>query len=310
MIIMCIMLSACANIFKSEQPVKVGEYYPRRVENLEQILNEIEARNNSIEKHPAWISSATRDFMLKNLDELSESDYPGYRKYLDDGILYIIVHPAYSVFFGDQEPYLFTENPVDTFLRETAFTKEKRFLQEQERSLRDFMEITSTRQHLILVVLPGDYKNYPGYVYRNLSNAYARYINSVTNSSESVIYLYSEKPNKGDLPEQSEKHLLKFIESVNPETILIGGSYLGRCVEDFYKEISASIGEKKIAIAAEITAISRDDLQNHNIDIGDLLKDGKLNIAMLKEVITSKSMKGSSLKDFLRNYKNYRTNKR
>ncbi|HWR58209.1 MAG TPA: hypothetical protein VN328_04900, partial [Thermodesulfovibrionales bacterium] len=131
------------------------------------------------------------------------------------------------------------------------------------------------------------------------------YINSVTNESESVLYLYSKKPNNGHLTDESREQLLKFIEEVKPETILIGGGYLGRCVRDFYGDLTASIGREKVSIAAEITAISSEDAKN--FVVADFLVDGKLNIPMLKEIINSEDMKGSSLKDFMRSYKNFKT---
>lgn len=304
---LCITLSACAHITASlpgELPKVTGEYYPSKVENLEEIVKEIEARNETIETHPEWLFSATQSFMLRSFDDLSESDYPAYRKYLDDGILYIIVHPAYSVFFNDREPYYSNDNPVDAFLSEKMFSKYRKFVQEQERSLRDFLEITSTRKRLVLLVLPGDYREYSGFVYTGIADAYARYINSVTNSSESVLYLFSEKPYRGYLQDQSIRRLVRFIETVRPKNILLGGGYLGRCVEDFYRQLTASIGPEDVSVVAEITSIGSEDLKK--ISIEDFLKEDKLNIAMLKDVIQSVDMKGASLRNFLRNYKNYR----
>ncbi len=308
LLVMCAALGACAGDFQSGRPGSAGDYYPRKVESLEETLKAIGERNNSIEKHPDWISLAGNDFMLKSLDDLAESEYGKYAEYLDDGVLYVVVHPAYSVFFNDRPPPMTAENPVDAFLNEAAFTKHKRFLQEQERSVRDFLEITSTRKRLVLVVLPGGYREYNGYVYKDLNDEYARYINSVTNSSESALYLYSKKPNRGYVGEESKKRLSGFIEAVGPRIILIGGGYLGRCVEDFYKDISASAGKDKVTIAAEITSISAEDIRNLALD--DFLKDGRLNVAMLKEVISSRDMKGGSLGDFLRNYRNYRVQKK
>jgi len=301
--IMCGVLSSCATI----PQVEFGEYYPKQVKNFEKISAEIEKRNATLEQHPAWISLATRDFLIKQLSEISPDDYPNYRQYLDDGDLYVIVHPAYSVFFHDlQQPYE-PGNPVDLLLKEKTFTKTSRFIREQERSLRDFIEITSTRRRLILLVLPSEYRNYDGYIYKGKTDMFARYVNSVTNSSESVLYLYSEKPNRGRLSEWSKKQLIEFFESVNPERIIIGGGYLGRCIEDFYKDISSSTYGEKMMVAGEISAFSREDM--NRLEIDDFLKDGKLNIEALKEVISSKGLRGVTFKEILRNYRNYRNNR-
>jgi hypothetical protein len=305
MLILTVTASSCTY---SSENIKAGEYYPHKVDNIDQVLAEISERNTTIKTHPSWIYQAKQGFMIKSFDEIHESDYPKYSQFLDESTLYIIVHPAYGVFFNERPRDLVLDNPLDAFLNEKAYTKEKRFLQEQERSLRDFLEITSTRKRLVILVLPGDYKDYSGYLYRDLDDEYARYINSVTNSSESVLYLYSEKPNRGGLSEESQKKLATFIQSVDPKNILIGGGYLGRCVEDFYRGLAKGIGKEKIAIAAEITSIGREDLKD--LSLGDFLIEGKLNIAMIKEIINSNNMKGTSLTQFLRNYRNYRVQKR
>jgi hypothetical protein len=301
-IIVCGVLSACA----TNPHVEFGEYYPRLNFNHEIIAAEINERNTTLEQHPAWKSMAAGRFMIKQLPDINPEEYSNYRKYLDDGDLYVIVHPAYSVFFHDLQPYL-PGNPVDSFVSETTYTDASRFSREQERSLRDFIEITSTRKRLILLVLPGNYQEYGGYYYRDKTDLYARYVNSVTNNSESVLYLYSEKPNRGKLSAKSKEQLTNFFESVNPERIIIGGGYLGRCISDFYKNISSSGFGEKMMVAGEISAFSRDDM--NRLNVGDFLNDGKLNIEVLKEVVSSAGLKGISFKEILKNYNNYRNNR-
>ncbi|HAM52678.1 MAG TPA: hypothetical protein DCP92_19020 [Nitrospiraceae bacterium] len=296
---MSLSLGACA----TPGSPKMGLYYTPRVENLEQILAAIEARKNTLEKHPAWLSLATQGFLIKNLLDLPESEYSKYQRYLDGGTLYIVVHPAYYVFFENHEPNTTVGDPVEALLKQVALTKDDQFLREQERALRDFLEITSTRKRLILLILPGDYKDFSGYTYRNAPDAYARYINSVTNSSESVLYLYSEQPFRGALSYESQQSLLHFLEAVSPKAIRIGGGYVGRCIEDFYRNLTTSVGEDKVTIAGEISAFSPEDL--NGLDLNDFLKGGTLNISALKQVVTSKNIRGNSFKEFLRNYKNY-----
>lgn len=301
-VVMCGVLAACA----TTPQVEFGEYYPKQIVNFEQISAEIEERNTNLEQQPAWISMATRDFLLKHLFEVDPGDYPNYRQYLDNGDMYVIVHPAYSIFFHDQQP-LVPSDPVDSFVNESTFTSAARFTREQERSLRDFTEITSTRKRLIVLVLPGDYRDWQGYIYKDKTDMFARYVNSITNNSESVLYLYSEKPNRGRLSEKSKERLIAFIESVNPERIIIGGGYLGRCIEDFYKNISSTAFGEKMMVSGEISAFSREDMKRLHID--DFLKDGKLNIEVLKEVVSSRGLKGITFKEILKNYRNYRNNR-
>jgi hypothetical protein len=60
-------------------------------------------------------------------------------------------------------------------------------------------------------------------------------------------------------------------------------------------------------VAGEISAFSIDDM--NRLNVGDFLKDGKLNIEVLKEVVSSKGLKGISFKEILQNYQNYRNNR-
>jgi hypothetical protein len=297
-IILFTALSACV----SNPSVKMGEYYPTQIENLENIAAEVEHRNDTLEQHPAWISMASQGFLLRDLSTVRVDAYENYRKYLDSGALYVIVHPAYSVFFNNDDPYSDSKDTVESFLNETAYTKSSRLIIEQERALRDFLEITSTRNRLIVLVLPDNSQE--DRVGRDM---FTLYVNSVTNGSDSVLYLYSEEPNRGQLSKGSRQQLIEFFRVVDPERIIIGGGYLGRCIEDFYRDFSSSPFGERMLISGEISAFKRDDLKD--LDIDDFLKYGKLNIAALREVVSSKSASGITFKEILKNYKNYKNNK-
>lgn len=302
-IILCAALCACAR----NPDVKMGEYYPTQIEKLDNIIAEVEHRNDTLEQHPAWISMASQGFLLSDLSTLRVDAYENYRKYLDNGDLYVIVHPAYSVFFNNDDLYSDSIGTVDSFLNETAYTKSSRLIMEQERSLRDFLEITSTRNRLIVLVLPNNGQQSRGSISGEGRDKFALYVNSVTNGSDSVLYLYSEKPNGGKLSEGSKQQLVEFFMAVDPERIIIGGGYLGRCVEDFYRDFSSSTFGERMLISGEISSFNIDDLKD--LDIDDFLKDGKLNIAALREVVSSKSAAGITFKEILKNYQNYKNNK-
>jgi hypothetical protein len=308
LLLLNLSLTFYACVSTPNAPARMGMYYTPPVDDLEQVLASVELRNNTIEKHPAWIAAAIKGFMIKSLDEVAESDYRNYRQYLDGGTLYVIVHPAYFVFFHSQDFLRPVENPAEAFLNDWVYSKDLRFLQEQERALRDFLDITSTRKRLVILILPGQYRDYHGYVYKDFQDEYARYINSVTNSSESVLYLYSEKPFKGNLPKESKQQLVRFIEAVNPDRTLIGGGYFGRCVGEFLKDLTDSIDidKEKVMVAGEISEFSPDDLQL--LDLDGFLKDGRLDITVLKEVITLRKITGDSLKEIINNYKQYKNN--
>ncbi len=296
-----LLLCSCA----ASPMAQVGLSYPLQTDDLGDVLAKVAERNSTIERHPAWISQAVRDIMIRNLSDIPETEYSGYRQYLDDGVMYIIVHPAYYVFFHDREPVYSEEDAVDAFLDERPYTAYMRFLQEQERSLRDFLEITSTRKRLVLLVLPGDYMDYSGFTYRELPDEFARYVNSVTNESKSVLYVFSEKPNKGSLPDKAKGSLHRFLEEVNPSVILVGGGYLGRCVDDFYKQLTGSVPGTEVMIAEEISAFSPEDVKN--LDLAAHVKDGKVDFAAVQEAIAAKKNQGeNSLRRILRNYRNFR----
>lgn len=297
-IILCAALGACV----SNPNLKMGEYYPTQTENLDKVIAEVEHRNNTLEQHPDWISMASQRFLLRELSTVRVDAYENYRKYLDNGALYVIVHPAYSVFFNNDDPYSDSKDTVESFLNETAYTQSSRLIMEQERSLRDFLEITSTRNRLIVLVLPDNSQQY-----RMGTDMFTLYVNSVTNGSDSVLYLYSKKPNGGHLSEGSKQQLIEFFKAVDPERIIIGGGYLGRCIEGFYRDFSSSPFGERMLISGELSAFSRDDLKD--LDIDDFLKDGKLNIAALREVVSSKSAAGITFKEILKNYQNYKNNK-
>lgn len=293
-------LSACTAA--SRRTTHMGEYYTPRVDDFEQVVSSVQLRNNTIERHPAWITLATRMFMIKHLNDIARSDYVNYRQYLDRGTLYIIVHPAYYVFFHSRDGYESAGSPLDAFLSEHFFTKEMRFLQEQERALRDFLEITSARKRLVLLILPDGNE---GHAHKSRVDEYTRYINSVTNGAESVIYLFSEKPNRGSLPRETEARLHDFIEALAPERILIGGGYVGRCVDEFCSEFSARSGNRwKTTVAGEISAFSPEDLPL--LDLDSFLDNGILNIPLLQNVGTSGDGKDNCSRDILKNRTNSR----
>jgi hypothetical protein len=274
---------------------------------IDPIQSEIIRRNETIEQHPAWISAAYQDFMVKNLDEIPDADYGRYARYLDNGTLHVVVHPAYYVFFHGNETYWSNGTAVDAFLREPAASNEAQFLKEQERAVRDFLETASTTKKLVLVVLPGNYRDYRGYVYKGQSDEFARYVNSVTNQSDSVLYVYSDKPYKGSLGDLSKRNLSKFLTAVNPAQIKLGGGYLGRCVADFYRDAAEFVGESKVSIASEISAFSPEDLAA--IGMNEFVLNGKIDVGLMQAIIASSIKRENSLKDVINNFRNNRNRK-
>lgn len=291
------LLSGCAT--KAITPL--GFYYPKNISNLEAVQSLVEVRNKTIESHPQWRMIASQRLIPRYLEDIPESEFKRFRDYLDDGVMYIIVHPAYYFFFHDD--YSTETKEIENYLEKNTLTKTGLFLREQERSLRDFLEITSTRNRLILIVLPGNYREYSGYRYRYGDDEFARYINEVTNNSEASIYLYSEKPNRGMLSRESMKTLTKFIEAVKPDKIVLGGGYLGRCLEDFFRQLAPDLKDGQVEIEPWISALSPEDLRYFDLD--DLVKEGRLNMNPIKELQRNYSnARDRSFRELIRNYRN------
>lgn len=260
------------------------------------VLEEVQKRNLSVESDPAWIQESYKRFRIRNLAEIKEVEYADYRKYLDGGIVYVVVHPAYYAFFHNraagnwqEEAGLSRKNALDTFLDTSAFSSRTRLVKAQEKNLRDFLEYMSTEKKLVLLVLPRGYSTYPAYQYRTGNDEYMRYLNEVTNESESVVYLYSNKPNRGHLTERDRKRLIKFLYSIRANAIFIGGGYVGRCVEDFYKDMEQYYGEDKLYIVPELVTVSPSDI---SADLASdlLLYDGSVDISRLSETIETNAL--------------------
>lgn len=272
------------------------------------VLQAIEERNRVTEKNPEWVKASYTDFMVKNLRNVDEKDYAAYARYLDKRAVYIIVHPAYYTFFtnnahsddaGSQDRTA-SSNAVDRLIGETSYTNKKKIMQLQEKMLRDFLEFASTERKLVVLILPGGYENYSGYKFKKGNNEFMRYINEISNESESVLYLYSEKPTRGALGEKDMRVLLKFLYEIRADSILIGGGYVGRCLEDFYKSVKLYIGEDKLYVVPELVSISPFDVTSDMAS--DILKDnGTIDSVRITQGIKLQSLGNQEIAPQIRN---------
>jgi hypothetical protein len=266
-------------------------------EQVAAVLETIRQRNSSLEGNPNWVASSYRQFLIRELADLDERDYADFGKYLDEGDLYIIIHPAYYAFF-DAESSSFLEplpgeaqpNALQQFLQSQTFSSKGRLMQAQERMLRDFLEYASTAKKLVLLVLPGDYTEASAYRYGDGRDEYRRYINEVTNESESVLYLFSKRTSTGSLRPADKKRLLKFLSAVSPRKVLIGGGYLGRCVGELWKDIREGYPQDNIYLVPEITAWSPSDVSSDDAS-AFLRPDGSLDLEKFSAAAEQKNMK-------------------
>lgn len=268
---------------------------PEEILRAKEIWQKFEERNRTIEDDPEWIKDSYKEIKIKSLANIPIEKYVNYKKFLDDGKVYIINHASFYAFFHHpkiiRKDNSMTKNIMDIFLQEdntsgespseegraSHHNKKVRAMKEFERIGRNFLEFKSTEQKLIILILPGNYKKYSNYRYNDGLDEYARFINEVTNMSESVLYLESKKPNRGQLIDEDLNTLIEFLQKIGTTSILLGGEYVGRCQEDLYKLLLEAVGTTMtLEIVPELSPVSPDDM---NTDMEDLLdSDNKLDI--------------------------------
>lgn len=252
-------------------------------EEITSILRQIKERNLTIENNPKWIKRAYSGLLIRRLTNVSEKEFKDYRQYLDNGALYILVHPAYFSFFhypkrlldNSKDKPLSKYNVVETLLGKKPKDRKFAVMQAQERRTRDFIEFKSTEEKLIIVVVPKNYQKYPGYTYRKGLDEYMRYLNEVTNFSKSVLFVESRSPNRGYLTDEDAVRLMEFILSIAAEKVYIGGGYIGRCLEDFYALLIEDFGREGIYLVPELSDISPREV-NKYLAKAILKQDGTL----------------------------------
>ncbi|MBI5635042.1 MAG: hypothetical protein HZA15_16355 [Nitrospirae bacterium] len=289
--IVVVIAAGCATRMADtlQAPVQTGkETSGAEKQRIASLLAEIEGRNRTIEDNADWIRESYRKFRIRNLASIKEESYEKYGQYLYQGGVYIIVHPAYYAFFHERgrsdkalsksAPPL--RNALDSFLNEAEYSDKVRLVKAQEKYLRDFLEYASTEKRLIILVLPGKYSSYEGYQFKGGNDEYLRYLNEVTNESDSVIYMYSKKPNRGTLAEKDRKRLISFLYRIKAASVLVGGGYVGRCVEDFLKDMEQYYSEEKLYLVPELISISPSDISS-SLASDMLLSDGEVDISLL-----------------------------
>lgn len=273
-ILIIFIFAGCAHEGKSLQypsfkvdmvlpPVGTNGLSPAEVDKY---LQEVERRNSGVEDSVEWISRAYEGLLVRRLTNVSEREYHKFEKFLDNGAAYIIVHPGFFTFFhyprrlrrdgGDYSEY----NVLDLLLKRRPKDAKFALLQAQERRMRDFIEFKSTQKKLLIIITPKNYKNYSGYTYRKSSDEYMRYLNEITNLSDSVLFVESRDPNRGYISDDDALRLVEFLLSIKAKKIYVGGSYVGRCLEDFYTLLTREYGSQDIYIVPELSDISPREL--------------------------------------------------
>jgi hypothetical protein len=196
--------------------------------------------------------------------------------------LYVFVHPSYFIFFHRNKLGLAKKasgNLVQTFIN-MKFLDERpklRLMKEYERTEMEFLSSAARDGKLVLLVLPGGYLNSKQYVYRNGTDEYTRYLNDVTQRSDTVFYIETISSTSGKLDEYDEQLLVRFLKKAGVKKIYIGGGYVGRCQKEFYKFVSRVWPMDDVAIVPEISSFSPHDVSDSTAKML-LTSDMKLNI--------------------------------
>lgn len=297
LLLILLFISGCATETTVVVPqITVIPPTPEEILRAKEIWQKVEERNRTVEKSTEWINDSYSGIKIKLLTNIPIERYVNYKKFLDNGSVYIINHPAFYTFFHhkriDRKDNSMTKNIMDILLegdntsgegsseKDSAprYSKKiKKTIEEFERIGRNFLEFESTAQKLIILMLPGDYKRFSNYRYKDRADEFLRYINDVTNMSESVLYVESKKANSGQLVEEDLNTLIEFLQKIGATSILLGGEYIGRCQEDFYKQLREVIGSTMtVEVVPELSPPSPEDMTTHIKDLLDL--DNRLDI--------------------------------
>lgn len=228
----------------------------------------VEPGDDVLKEHSEVINNLYGKLKIVSLDQIPEDKFGDYKKYVNNGSAYVIVHPSYYVFFHnygskkvvvERPNWDFSKNIVDIFIENYPAGKSNilKKMKESERRERDFIKKASSRGRLVILVLPPDYLNHPEYPYRRLDE-YARYLNEVTGDSPSVIYIDSESYKRGYVTFDTLPRLNRFLQAAGVRSLLLGGGYVDLCLKDFY-EGAVNLKEiEKVEIIPEISTESPD----------------------------------------------------
>ena len=294
------VFSACA-AESSEQAVRYLPKDQKKIQvaqerkRIEKVFEEIHKNNNTIKRTPEWLKEAYNSIKIRKVSGVSKDEYETFRQYADNGDVYLIVHPAYYAFFQQDKVALSSPEDAKTLPFKNIVERfsevygagnimNKLFI-EQERLDRDFLEFMSQEKKLVILILPKDYKNHMTYGVIPGLDEYSRYINEVTNKSESMLYLESDEAWNGYVEGPELDTLTAFLKGIETRRLLLGGGYLaGRCVDNFYMSLRKRFPYEDIYFVPEILAVSPEDtLYNAEAFFTD---KGKISIKRMVDYIS------------------------
>jgi hypothetical protein len=156
--------------------------------------------------------------------------------------IFIIVHPAYSLFFHDKNRSKYLEAKFD--LMSAQLHNEAQFIADAARAGK-----------IVILIVPGNYN-----AESEAPGSYTSYLNKTAGTGQSVFYLFSESANSGSISTDDMVNLYRFLDGAKAGKVLIGGGYIGRCQKEFYGELTTFFTKAASFIVPEISTISPDDI--------------------------------------------------
>lgn len=165
--------------------------------------------------------------------------------------VYVIVHPAYAVFFQSLGKENFAEAKY-------------RLLKKQFETERNFIAKQAAAGATIILVLPGKASDgafpasYP---------SYRDYLNKTAGAGNSVFFIYSDTSSSGAIPQNEMMSLYYFIRGLKPTRVMVAGGYIGRCQREFYNELTNYIEKSQVFIVPQLSTISPDDVTEKEAEL-------------------------------------------
>ena len=266
-VVVAASLLACAETRPPERGSEVErrQALVRERARISEIFKTISERNRTVKKSDEWLRQAYGGLQIRRLTDVPRARYGEFKKYVTNGAVYVIVHPGFYVFFENQVKLSSDEdrrafprkNIIERFgdsIPQEAFSF--KIALEQEKLVREFLEFASEEKKLVIVLLPRDHVRHLAYGYVEGLDEYARYVNEMTNASESVLYLESLGWNNGVIETEDQRVLTAFLEELGVRTVFVGGGYIGRCVDDCYISLRKKFSYGDVILVPELLVMS------------------------------------------------------
>lgn len=176
------------------------------------------------------------------ITRLTGTSHTAIRNLSSSPDVFIMVHPAYSLFFRTENRSKYTEAKYALLAKQ--FENEERFIRE-----------ASKAGKILVLIIPGQYETESG-----APLSYTRYLNSAAADGQAVFYLFSESPSNGSVSMNDMVDLYRFLQGIKVRRVLIGGGYIGRCQREFYNSLTAYFEKSSTYLVPEISTISPDDI--------------------------------------------------